>query len=203
MTSTEQREGFYKLLSRIFISEMDENSLKKIENSKDFELLFPEYCKWEERVKKSRYKLIHEVLNVDYTDIAIIHLIPYESFYVRDDGMIESGGANPVTQMYNEYGYRVNLDQARVVSGDHLGIELGFMSLLIDKQKEAIKENNSERANYYKQEQLKFLKNHILQFAPMYLINIAEQARTPFYKDSAKLAIEFLLEDLEYLSSNE
>ncbi len=203
MKDIDKRESFYKLLSRIFISEMDENSLKQIENSKEFELLFPEYSKWEERKKRSRYKLIHEVLNVDYTDIAIMHMIPYESFYVREDGMIESGGANPVTQMYNEYGYRVNLDKARVVSGDHIGVELGFMTLLIKMQKEANKEGNEQRANYYKQEQLKFLKNHILQFAPMYLINIAEQARTPFYKDSAKLAIEFLLEDLEYLSNNE
>ena len=203
MENIEKRESFYKLLSRIFISEMNEDSLKKIETSKDFELLFPTYSKWDERIKKSRYKLIHEVLNVDYTDIAIMHLVPYESFYVRDDGMIESGGANPVTQMYNEYGYRVNLDQARAVSGDHLGIELGFMSLLIDMQKEALKENNLDRADYFQKEQLKFLKEHILQFAPMYLINIAEQARTPFYKDSAKLAIEFLLEDLEYLSTNE
>ncbi len=201
MKTIEKRESFYKLLSRIFLSEMDESSLKKIENSKDFELLFPSYSKWEERSKKSRYKLIHEVLNVDYTDIAVMHLIPYESFYVREDGMIESGGANPVTQMYNEYGYRVNLDKARAVSGDHFGIELGFMTLLIDLQKEALKSSDEEKANFYKGEQLKFLKEHILQFAPMYLINIAEQARTPFYKDSAKLAIEFLLEDLEYLAS--
>lgn len=201
MKTIEKRESFYKLLSRIFLSEMDESSLKKIENSKDFELLFPSYSKWEERSKKSRYKLIHEVLNVDYTDIAVMHLIPYESFYVREDGMIESGGANPVTQMYNEYGYRVNLDKARAVSGDHFGIELGFMTLLIELQKEALKSSDEEKANFYKGEQLKFLKEHILQFAPMYLINIAEQARTPFYKDSAKLAIEFLLEDLEYLAS--
>ena len=201
MNNTEKRESFYKLLSRIFISEMDEESLKKIEKSKDFDLLFPEYSKWEERTKKSKYKLINEVLNVDYTDIAIMHLVPYESFYVRDDAMIESGGANPVTQMYNEYGYRVNLDQARAVSGDHFGIELGFMLLLIEMQKEVGKNGDTDRTNYFKEEQLKFLKNHILQFAPMYLINIAEQARTPFYKDSAKLAIEFLLEDLEYLST--
>ncbi len=203
MGNIEKRESFYKLLSKIFISEIDEDSLKRIENSKEFKLLFPEYSRWEERTKKSRYKLIHEVLNVDYTDIAIMHLIPYESFYVREDAMIESGGANPVTQIYNEYGYRVNLDKARAVSGDHLGIELGFMALLIEMQKEAFRENKSERAEFFKKEQLKFLKEHILQFAPMYLINIAEQARTPFYKDSAKLAIEFLLEDLEYLSNNE
>lgn len=201
MESIKKRESFYKLLSRIFLSEMDEESLKKIEKSKDFELLFPEYSKWEERTKRSKYKLIHEVLNVDYTDIAIMHLVPYESFYVREDAMIESGGANPITQLYNEYGYRVNLDQARAVSGDHFGIELGFMTVLLELQKEAQEKQDEEKTNYYKQEQLKFLKEHILQFAPMYLINIAEQARTPFYKDAAKLAIEFLLEDLEYLQN--
>jgi len=200
MQNTEIRESYYKLLSRIFLSEMDEKSLKDIESLKNFKELFPTYSEWEERKNRSRYKLIHEVLNVDYTDIAVMHMVAYESFYVRDDGMIESGGANPVTQLYNEYGYRVNLDKARAVSGDHFGIELGFMVLLIELQKEAMQKNDEYRVSYFQEEQLKFLKNHILQFAPMYLINIIEQARTPFYKDSAKLALEFLLEDLEYLS---
>jgi len=199
MEVLEQRRGFYKLLSRIFLQEMSEDSLKKIENLSNFTELFPAFSSWEERNKKSRYKLINETLNVDFTDITIMHLTPYESFYVREDGKIESGGANPIVQTYNEYDYRVNLDVARTVSGDHIGIELEFMAMLIDAEIKASKNSDKEAIKELEKEQFNFLKSHILEFAPMYLLTVIEQARTPFYKDAGKLALEFLLEDFEYL----
>ena len=196
---TDTRRGMYDLLSRIFLSELDGETLAKIEKLPDFETLFPTYYSWEERQKRSRYKLINELLNVDFTDIAIMHLIPYESFYVREDGMIESGGANPVVQIYNEFGFRVDLDRARALSPDHIGIELEFMKMLAEAEQKAETNEDEEAVKQLQREQRDFLRYHLLEFAPMYLINVAEQARTPFYKDAAKLALEFLLEDHEYL----
>jgi len=201
MDITVQRKGMYEFISRLFIQEMDENMLAKIEKLKNFKDFFPEYYEWDKRHKMSRYKLINEVLNVDFTDIAIMHLIPYETFYTREDGMIESGGANEVVDIYNRYGFRVDLDKARVVSPDHIGVELEFMKNLIELEANAIEDEDFEYAKRLKNEQKDFLKEHILKFAPMYLINVAEQARTPFYKDAAKLALEFLLEDYEWLCS--
>ncbi|WP_281951202.1 TorD/DmsD family molecular chaperone [Nitrosophilus kaiyonis] len=201
MSITKQRSSIYSLASRIFITEMDEDTLSKIEKLPNFNKLFPNYYEWDKRQKTSRYKMINEVLNVDFTDISILHLIPYETFYIREDAMIESGGANPVIQIYNDYGYRVDLDRARAVSPDHIGIELEFMKMLIDAQQRAEENKDLEAVKELKEAQKKFLKEHILEFAPMYLINVAEQARTPFYKDAAKMVLEFLLEDYEYLNS--
>ncbi len=196
----QNRSAMYGLLSRIFLLEMDPDTLARLEKMENFQDLFPNYFEWEERQKRSRYKLINEVLNVDFADVAVLHLIPYETFYTREDGMIESGGANPVLQVYNDYGYRVDYEKARVVSADHIGVELEFMRLLSDAEARAEEEGNEEAAKQLRGEQKKFLQEHLLQFAPMYLINVAEQARTPFYKDAAKMALEFLLEDYEYLS---
>lgn len=190
----------YGLVSRIFLIEMDTDTLSAIEKLPNFQELFPTYYEWEERQKRSRYKLINELLNVDFTDIAIMHLIPYETFYMREDGMIESGGANPVLQVYNDFGYRVDYEKARVVSPDHIGVELEFMKLLSDAELKAKEEDDEEAVQAIRKEQKRFLQEHLLQFAPLYLINVAEQARTPFYKDAAKLTLEFLLEDYEYLS---
>ncbi|SMC09253.1 TorD/DmsD family molecular chaperone [Nitratiruptor tergarcus] len=197
---THSRNAMYGLISRIFVGEMDDLTLATIEKLPNFQELFPHYYEWRERQNKSRYKLINEVLNVDFTDIAVLHLIPYETFYTREDGMIESGGANPVLQVYNDLGFRVDYERARVVSPDHIGVELEFMKLLTEAQQKAEEENDEEAVQSIKAEQKKFLENHLLQFAPMYFINVVEQARTPFYKDAAKLALEFLLEDYEYLS---
>jgi len=202
MQILEQRKNFYKLLSRVFLIEMSEDSLATIEKMDEFETLFPSFSKWEDRTKISRYKLINEVLNVDYTDIALMHLVPYESFYVREDGMIESGGANPVLQIYNDFGYRVDLDKGRIISPDHIAVEMEFMSMLIDAQKKALQEDDKEAADELLNIQESFLKEHLLEFAPMYLLNVAEQARTPFYKDAAKLALEYLLEDYEHIKAS-
>jgi len=196
----EARPAYYDLLSRLFIGEMDPETLRKIEELPNFKELFPTYYSWEERQKRSRSRLIDEVLNVDYTEIAIMHLIPYESFYRRDDGMIESGGANPVVQIYNNFGFRVDLDRARVVSPDHIGVELEFMKLLTQAHEKAEAHGDREAVRALAREEREFLRNHLLQFAPLYLINVAEQARTPFYRDGAKLTLEFLLEDYEYLN---
>ncbi len=200
MDLAQSRKSMYELLSRIFIQELESETLAQIEKLENFKELFPNYAAWEERHKRSRYKLINEVLNVDFTDIAILHLIPYETFYTREDAMIESGGANPVLQIYNDFGYRVDYEKARVVSADHIGVELEFMAMLVGAELEALKEEQDEAIKSLRQTQKEFLQEHLLQFAPMYFINIAEQARTPFYKDAAKLALEFLLEDFEHLS---
>jgi len=203
LETIQKRERYYALFSRLLLSEVQKEILKKIEKSDEFEILFPTYSKWEKRKKENLEKIITHYLNVDFTDISILHLIPYESFYTREDAMIESGGANPVVEIYNEQGFRANLDKARAVSPDHIGIELEFMKILIENEKEAIERGKDELAKEFKKLQKDFLKNHILKFAPMYLINVAEEARTPFYKDLAKSALEFLLEDLEYLSNEE
>ncbi len=200
MDITGQRAGLYALISRIFLSEMDPDTLSAIEGMESFNTFFPDYSRWDIRNITDRKTLVERYLNVDYTDIAIMHLIPYESFYTTEEAMIETGGANPVVSVYNEYGYRVDLDRARVVSPDHIGVELEFMKILCEAQQKAEKAEDEKAAVDIKEIERGFLKDHLLRFAPMYLINVAEQARTPFYKDAAKVALEFLLEDYEYLS---
>ena len=50
-----------------------------------------------------------------------------------------------------------------------------------------------------KEVQYDFLNKHLLQWAPMYLINMKFEARTPLYYDAAEMALEFILSDNEYL----
>ncbi len=52
-----------------------------------------------------------------------------------------------------------------------------------------------------KEVQRDFLNKHLLQWAPMYLINMKFEARTPLYYDAADMALEFILSDNEYLVS--
>ena len=134
----ENRIALYALISRLMLIEVDEVFLKKIESDEALLALFPNYKDWSKREEHSMKELIEQFYNVDFTSLFLMHLVPYESFYTRDDQMIESGGDNPLVELYNALDFRVELTAARVVSADHIGIELEFMYMLCTAQQKAL-----------------------------------------------------------------
>ena len=134
----DNRIALYALTSRLMLIEADDVFLDSIESDEAILSLFPHYRDWSKRKELSREELINQYYNVDFTNLFLMHLVPYESFYTREDQMIESGGDNPVVSLYNELDFRVELDRARVVSADHIGVELEFMYMLCTALKKAV-----------------------------------------------------------------
>jgi TorA maturation chaperone TorD len=198
----ENRIAIYALISRLMLVEVDETFLEQIENDEDLLSFFPNYKAWDKRKELSQKELINQYYNVDFTNLFLMHLVPYESFYTREDQMIESGGDNPVLELYNELDFRVELDKARVVSADHIGVELEFMYMLCVAQQKALIAGDEEGVCELLQVQRAFLKEHLLEWAPMFLINAKRESRTPLYHDGAELTLEFLLSDFEYVNNN-
>ncbi len=196
----ENRIAIYALISRLMLVEVDETFLENIEKDERLLSFFPNYREWSKRKELSRKELIDQYYNVDFTNLFLMHLVPYESFYTRDDQMIESGGDNPVIELYNELDFRVELDAARVVSADHIGVELEFMYMLCTALKKALDAEDKDGICELLQVQRAFLKEHLLEWAPLFLINAKRESRTPLYHDGAELALEFLLSDFEYVT---
>jgi TorA maturation chaperone TorD len=196
----ENRIALYALISRLMLIEVDDTLLDSIESDEAMLALFPNYQGWSKRNELSRKELIDNYYNVDFTNLFLMHLVPYESFYTREDQMIESGGDNPVIELYNELDFRVELDKARVVSADHIGVELEFMYMLCTAQKKALEADDKEGMCELLQVQRAFLKEHLLEWAPMFLINAKRESRTPLYHDGTELTLEFLLSDFEYVT---
>jgi TorA maturation chaperone TorD len=196
----ENRLSLYALISRLMIIEVDREFLDLIENNKAILELFPNYRDWDKRREFSSRILKERYLDVDYTNLFLLHLVPYESFYIRDDQMIESGGDNPVLSLYNSFDFRVELDKARVVSPDHIGVELEFLYMLTKAQKKALAEDDIEALKELSLIQRDFLEKHLLNWSPMFLINMKREARTPLYHDGAELTLEFILSDFEYIN---
>ena len=195
------RSNNYALLSRILLQELDVEILETLKNDPTILEFFPHWNDWEQRTTISNDKLLEEYFNPDFTNLSILHLVPYETFYTRSDQMIETGGANPVTDVYSAYNFIVDYEVARVVSSDHIGIELEFMHHLCEAQKKALEEKDEEVVEELLRVQHQFLNNHLLKWAPMYLINMKYEARTPIYYDAAEMALEFILSDNEMLSA--
>ena len=194
------RINLYALISRLTMSEVDAGLLKSIEEDENMLAFFPNYKVWEKRKAMHLDTLVEQYLNVDFTNLFLLHLIPYESFYLREDQMMETGGDNPVLQLFNSYDFRVELDKARVVSADHIGIELEFMYKLCEAELKALEDGNEQVAAEIAQIEYEFMKEHLVEWAPMYLLNVKNEAGTAFYFDLADFALEFILSDFEYLS---
>ena len=196
----ENRIALYALISRLMLIEVDEDFLKKIESDEALLALFPNYKAWNKREENSINELIEQYYNVDFASLFLMHLVPYESFYTRDDQMIESGGDNPVVELYNALDFRVELTAARVVSADHIGIELEFMYMLCTAQQKALEADDIVGVCELLKVQRGFLKDHLLEWTPLFLINMKRESRTPLYHDSAELTLEFMLSDFEYVT---
>jgi TorA maturation chaperone TorD len=194
------RINLYALTSRLMMSEVDEGLLKSIQTDENMLAFFPEYQKWEKRKELSSKDLREKYLDVDFTNLFLLHLIPYESFYVREDQMMETGGDNPVQKLFNDFDFRVELDKARVMSADHIGVEFEFMYKLCESELKALEDENYQAAAEIADIEYHFLKEHLLEWAPMFLLNVKSEASTALYFDVADLALEFMLSDFEYLT---
>ncbi len=200
MQNTQARVNIYALLSRVLLQELEVSTLEMITNDKNILDFFPTLKEWKP-LKEIDYKtLLDEHINPDFVNLSILHLIPYETFYTREDQMIETGGANPVTDMYSAYNFMVDFEVARSVSSDHIGIELEFMHHLASAEFKALEEGDTNAVKELQNVQHEFLNKHLLQWAPLYLINMKYEARTPLYYDAADMALEFILSDNEFLT---
>lgn len=195
------RSNIYGLLSRILLQELDSDILNTLVHDETVLEFLPHWQEWEQRTTVEPQKLLEEYLNPDFTNLSLLHLVPYETFYTRSDQMIETGGANPVTDIYSAYDFIVDYTVARVVSSDHIGIELEFMHHLCEAQMKALEEGDGGAVSELQAVQHRFLNTHLLKWAPMYLINMKYESRTPLYYDAAEMTLEFILSDNEMLSS--
>jgi TorA maturation chaperone TorD len=194
------RMNIYALVSRVLMNEVDEELLELILNDENILSFFPNLQTWDKRQEMSSKDLIEQYLNVDFTNLFLLHLVPYESFYMREDQMMETGGENPVQQLYNEFDFRVELDKARVMAGDHIGVELEFMFKLCEAEYKALQDGAFDVAADIAAIEYNFLKDHLVEWAPLFLLNVKSEAGTALYFDVADLALEFILSDFEYLS---
>ena len=201
MQNTQARVNIYALLSRVLLQELEVDTLKMITDDENILDFFPTLKEWKPLQEVEYKTLLDEHINPDFVNLSILHLIPYETFYTREDQMIETGGANPVTDMYSAYDFLVDFEVARTVSADHIGIEYEFMHHLASAELKALEEGDTNAVKELQVVQHEFLNKHLLQWAPMYLINMKYEARTPLYYDAADMALEFILSDNEYLTS--
>jgi len=127
-----------------------------------------------------------EALNIEYHTLFLMNNHPIESSVLDVKNEILVGLQNPVMQFYFNHGYDINLETSSLHVPDHIAIEFGFM------QKLALQDD--------KKAQLKFYREHLLNWVPQFLIAVKEMTENPFYADICDFTIDFMMEDYSNLS---
>ncbi|MCC6335672.1 MAG: molecular chaperone TorD family protein [Myxococcales bacterium] len=184
------RHRLYSFFSRLFVREVDDALAEVLEG--DFaKALLPAFA---EAGPAPRVDL-----DADFVNLTVVSLVPYESFFRREDAMVESGRANPLADFLTRWGFEADLSAARSLSMDHVGIELELMAVLAQKEAEAAATGAAAYAAKVRAIERSFLEEHLLRWAPVYFLAAARNAKTALYRDGADAALQFLLSDHEGL----
>ena len=109
---------------------------------------------------------------------------PFESLYRSKDYLILEKQRSEVMEFYNSYGWESKFKGS--IPDDHLGVELLFLTLMIEKYLEFDDEIcNSEMRNEIR----RFIDQHLISWIPAWNENIQERAITISYKGISSLIL--------------
>jgi TorA maturation chaperone TorD len=187
------RAGLYGFFSRLFVQEVDRDFAAVLTGELGRSLL-PEFADSEEPAMLADDEAREAVFAADFADLTMVSAIPYASFYLRDDGMLETGPMNPAAEVYRAHGVEADLAAGRVVGPDHLGVELEFLAFLRAREAEAEAAPRGYAAALHAAGR-DFLEHQVLPWAPIYLLAVQRGARTLLYREGAEALLDLLLAD--------
>jgi TorA maturation chaperone TorD len=103
---------------------------------------------------------------------------PWESVYTSPKRLMMQDAADQVRKIYGEAGLTIN---SADVMPDHIGAELNFLALLLQRTY-----SGTDKKDEYRRMTEEFLDEHLLKWAPDFTRDMEDAAETPFYKALAK-----------------
>ena len=175
----------YAFLSRVFEKEIDLKLLSDLKKKNEIvKIISPSLNEW---LKLKRDKDVLQELSIDFTSMFLINFTqPVETTVLDDKDEILVGLQNPVMQFYFDHGYNLYLNKTHLQTPDHISIEFGFMQNLLQNEQYDIAK--------------KFLRKHILQWVPSYLLSMKGSSQTLFYREVFDFTVEFVLASYEALT---
>ncbi|MCL5024506.1 MAG: molecular chaperone TorD family protein [Nitrospirae bacterium] len=103
---------------------------------------------------------------------------PWESVYTSPKRLMMQDAAGQVRKIYEEAGLTINSAE---VMPDHIGAELNFLALLLQRTR-----SEADGKNEYMRLTEKLLDEHLLKWTPEFTRDMEEAAETLFYKELAR-----------------
>lgn len=210
----DSRSTLYKLLSRLYLEEVDAETLKalcalQLENAP--EAIAEPAARLRARCEAMTDETLEadlEALAVDYARIFLgagvaegDAAIPYESVYTSPQRLLMQNAWESVRHAYLERGIAV---KPRIgLYEDHLGIELGFMASLAARDGSTESLQASATSGTLLEGlcfEEAFLRDHLLRWVPRLAADVRRiTGTTGFYQDAADLTEAWLALDAETL----
>jgi TorA maturation chaperone TorD len=124
-----------------------------------------------------------------------LNVFAYESFFLSEDGLVGGEKTAVVQQHFSQQGYAVPAAQTEV---DHLGQQLTFLAFLTAREANAWESSNARAATVAQNEQLSFLKAHLLRWMVPCLLAVQAQSDA-FFGEVVHLTQGLVLEHFETL----
>ena len=203
-----QRADTYGLLARLYRKEVDEETLRELQGmrfptatgsediDKGYRLLY-NYLRgaWEDSVRELAIDFVRTFIGHGVNAYSAAY--PYESVYTSERRLMMQDARKEVLEAF-----RANhLKRDRWTEGeDHIALELEFMQRLSIRAAEALEAGDEDEAAHQLEEQLTFLRNHLLNWLPMLMADMHKFAKTDFYQGLATLTLGYVEFDEGVLS---
>lgn len=122
---------------------------------------------------------------------------PYESLW--REGQLMGESTVQVVTHYLDAGYKPD---ARFSPCDHLVEELRFMASLCNAETEALNSVSPQDALQHRNQQLRFLDEHLSTWVIAYCRRLADEAKEPLYQALARATATVVEQDVELLRSD-
>jgi len=176
----EDRSFIYSFLAKIFSEPLNKEALYELKRSCELlEILGGKELL--DFIFSHNDELLYEMLNIDFTSVILLGNPPIATSVLHSKKEILTGSQNPVMFFYHANGYSFLADRGNMKIPDHISTQFLFMV-------ELIRNNEIET-------QRVFLKQHLLNWIPAYLIAIKSSFDTLFYKSVADFSLRFLLKE--------
>jgi len=223
------RGAFYMLLSRAFSRELDQDTIKGMEQVSKSLMEVWEILQIpsdpDVHAGKSLLNSFFDGLEQENSDGEIEKLAaeyaslflgvgsktvsPCESVYLSKSRMLYQSSIFEVQQLYGEAGM-IKSDQYSEPD-DHIAVELMYMARLCEMTKEVDKTETGQAHRYLSLQQ-KFLQDHLLKWVPRFSQDLIDTAPPGFYKAVAYLLkgytqidnslIELMIQELSYIHTS-
>jgi len=117
---------------------------------------------------------------------------PWESVYTSAKRLMMQEAFDKVQEFYNEVGLKIDDPD---IMPDHIGAELNFLAILIQKM-----DNEPEKKNDYLNLAKRFLEEHLTRWIPQFSQEMKKAACSSFYKELARVTRDFILTEHNILN---
>jgi len=203
-----QRTIVYGLLAEVYRREVTPEFLQEMKDPQFLGVLQNLGIDWEGDLLEKPVEGLLEDLSVEYARLFLgpgKHISPHESVHhQRADGQwgqLWGKSTVEVRKFIEAAGLSYETEYQGIP--DNISVELEFMQKLIEREAQALAENDEESVLKCRKIEKRFMEEHLIQWVPRFCDQVAQEAESPFYRDMAVLTKNFIAFDRKEVDASE